>query len=173
VATVWWRQPVTPWQTFMYLKSSILHRFNRDTRVPLLHPRRLTDAPARVRWTTTPNRGLTYFVPLPSSSSYSVLTRGCFRRSWVFEPDHVSCFSCTSSCNLYLFGCVGIRERASDVSDGGICGKVPCEGAVGTFGVISSQLCPDAKGVGSLVGFFCACGPGKGEACVTGFGRYP
>jgi hypothetical protein len=28
-----------------------------------------------VRWTTAPNRGLTYFVPLPSSSSHSVLTR--------------------------------------------------------------------------------------------------
>jgi hypothetical protein len=32
VATVWWRQRATAaWQTFMYLKSSILHRFNRHT----------------------------------------------------------------------------------------------------------------------------------------------
>jgi hypothetical protein len=63
---------------------------------------------------------------------------GCFRRSWVLELDQVPCFSRTNPCNLYLFGCVGIREGASDVSDGGIGGKVPFEGAVGAL--VSSAL---------------------------------
>jgi hypothetical protein len=61
---------------------------------------------------------------------------------------------------------VGIREGASDVSDGRICGKMPCEGAVEAFGVIGFQLCPDAKAVGFPVAFFSACRPRKGEACT-------
>jgi hypothetical protein len=45
--TVWWRQRATwaiaAWQTFMYLKSSILHRFNRHTSsFPPPHQKSLT-----------------------------------------------------------------------------------------------------------------------------------
>src|SRR5947209_17779676 len=50
-ATAWWRQCTTyaiaachPWQAFMYLKSSILHRFNRHTSSFLpSHPKSQTE----------------------------------------------------------------------------------------------------------------------------------
>jgi hypothetical protein len=85
---------------------------------------------------TTPNRGLTHFVPLPSSLSHSVLTRAVSADRESLNRIKYPVLAVPIPATYTSF----VMLAFADVRDGGIGGKVPCEGVVGAL-VLSALNC--------------------------------